>query len=305
MDNIEKKLLITGGTGFLGRNIIERVRSEHKNIKIYNLSSSKLNMSGVEDIVVEARDFNFDLIQDKKFDYIIHCLALSNDAFCQNLSVAEEININFTKKILDFARHQKDLKKFIYISTIILYDSSNQPPVKETGMLNINHTNYSFTKGIAEKYADFYEEKYNLPAVIFRLSNIYGPFQAFENSPFLVPGKIYQAVKDGKIEVFNLSPKRDWIFSKDAAEAICLTLDSRLQGVYNLASGEGTSVEQIILEISRKIKVEYSELGIKTNGPQNFYCDISKLVQELNWRPKTKLSEGIGQTISYIQERNK
>lgn len=299
-----KKILITGGNGFVGRNIIELLKND-ENFKIYNLSNKEItDIDNVKNIPCDATNFDFSTIS-QNFDYIIHLLALSNDKYCENFEIAEKVNITFTKSLLKFAKTQQSLKKFIHLSSIIIYDNQNVSPVKEEDKLYLNYTTYSFTKGMSELYANFYKEKFNLPILIFRLSNIYGPFQDFNNSPFLVPSKIIEGLKENKITVFSLEPRRDWIYSKDAAQAIIKALDSDILGIYNLASGKGISVQEIISEISKELKVKYESLNKPTTGPTDFYCNISKIKKDLNWGPTTTLQNGIKETIEYIKNNQK
>lgn len=304
MNNIstKTKILITGASGFVAQNILEILATKEDHIIIYNLGRTAINGSNVINIKCEASNFDFSEIKEQ-FDYIIHTLALSNDAYCKDFNYAEIINIDFTKKLLSFAKTQTSLKKFVYISTIILYDNSNKPPVKEDDTLYLHHSTYGFTKGIAEYYVNHYGEKFNIPTIIFRLSNIYGPHQKYLNSPFLVPSKIVQAINEKKIEVFSLIPKRDWIYSKDAADAIVKSLYIKETGIFNLGSGEGVSVNELMMEISKNLNVPISSLEKTVNGPLNFYCDIEKTRGVLGWEPKTPLKEGMKNTVEYIKNK--
>jgi nucleoside-diphosphate-sugar epimerase len=297
----QKKLLITGASGFVGRNVVDEIFRLHKGYAIYNLSNKPLDIDGVENIIGDATNFDFSKL-GKDFEYVINLLALSNDFYCQDLKLAEIINIDFTKHLLEFAETLPQLKKVIHMSSIIIYDNTEKPPVGENAKLYLNYSNYSFTKGISEYYARYFLEKRNLPLVIFRLSNIYGPYQDFKNSPFLVPSKIVQALTEKKIEVFNLKPKRDWIYSEDAATAVVKALESECTGVYNLASGVGISVEEIIKEIASQLTVPYSSLDKPTTGPLDFYCDVEKIKADLDWSPRTSLKDGVAKTIKYIKE---
>ncbi len=300
---MSEKLLITGGSGFLGQNIIHVLQSDSVfDFDIYNLSKTPLNMKGVIDIEYDAAGKDF-FHTEISFEYIINLLALSNDKFCEDLAYAEKINIDFTKNILKFAKTQKHLKKFIHLSSIILYDVSNIAPVNEDDKLYFNYTNYSFTKGVAECYTNYYREKLDLPIVTFRLSNIYGPYQNFIDSPFLVPSKIVQGILQEEIIVFNLSPRRDWIYSMDAAAAIVKSLHSDFIGVLNLGSGKGISVEEIIEEIAAQLGVGYKSLNRPTSGPVDFYCDISKIKKVLDWSPQIDLKQGIADTIGYVKNK--
>ncbi len=297
-----KKILVTGGSGFVGRNVIQELLESRSDLAIYNYSRTPLSLTGVTDIIGDAGAFQPQELGEMQFDYIIHLLALSNDKYCADFEHAQRINIDFTKAMLEYARSQTHLKKFIHMSSIIVYDSGNVPPVRENGLLNFNYTNYSFTKGVAETYADFYRVKEEVPVIIFRLSNIYGPFQSFKDSPFLVPSKIMDALASKDITVFNTTPKRDWIYAPDAAQAIVRALDVDYTGTLNLASGKSTSVEEIVKEIATPLGVEYSSLGKETTGPLNFYCDISKIREVLGWNPATDLRTGMRETIRYIKE---
>lgn len=302
---MNEKILITGGSGFVGQNIIHILRKEKPSAKIYNLSRTPLPIEGVSHIPCpDAATFSFDHI-DTDFDHIIHTLALSNEAYCKDFKYAQKVNIEFTKNLLEFSLRQKKLKKFIYISSIIIYDNTEAPPVAENAKLYLHYSNYAFTKGIAEYYVNHFREKLGLPAIIFRLSNIYGPYQDFTNSPFLVPSKIIQAITDHKIEVFTLTPKRDWIYSEDAAVAIVKSLDIDFGGIFNLASGKSSSVEEIVGEISAQLGVKYTSLDKPASGPNNFYCDITKITTTLNWHPSVNLKEGIEKTIRYIKDNLK
>lgn len=297
---MNKKILITGGSGFVGENVIDILIKKDKKLKIYNLSNSRSIHKKV--INIEQDIIKFDLNDiNIKFDYIIHCLALSNDKYCQDLDLATKINVEFTNRLLKFALKQQNLKKFVHISSIILYDNKNLSPVSEKDSLYINYNNYSFTKGIAEKYVQYYINKFKLPAIIFRLSNIYGPYQKIKNSPFLIPSKIEQALNEDKITAFNSKPQRDWIYSEDAAQAIVKSLFVDFCGILNLGTGKGTSVLEIIEEMSKKMGVNYYFENKKMTGPQNFYCNITKTKKILNWSPTTSIKEGIKKTIHHLK----
>lgn len=299
---MNKKLLITGGSGFVGQNIIHLIKELNLPIEIFNLSRKELKIDGITHIqCTDAAEFDFIAISEQ-FDYIIHTLALSNEAYCKNFEYTQKINIEFTKKLLAFCENQQHLKKLVYISSIIIYDKTNLSPVREDSKLYLHYSNYGFTKGISEFYVEHYRKKYKLPIITFRLSNIYGPYQNFINSPFLIPSKIIQGLIDKKIEVFDLSPRRDWIYVKDAALAIVKSLNSSSTGIFNLGSGIGSSVSEIIEEISKQLNVPYISLNKMTTGPKNFYCDISKTSITLNWIPTTNIKKGITLTIDFIKK---
>lgn len=295
-----KNILITGGSGFIGTNIIEALQRAHPDFAIYNYDAHASRFEGVFNIKGDALDFRpQDLPQ--KVDAVIHLLALANEKYCSDLEYAQEVNVGFTRRLLAWAKSNPNLEKFIFMSTILAYDQHAPLPVLEDAKLYPYYTNYSFTKSLAEHYVRHYHEHMELPALIFRLSNIYGPYQQPVNSPFLVPSKIVQALEEGKIEVRNGKPKRDWIYAADAADAVVKALNTTFTGTLNLGSGVGTSVEELMQLIAKQVNVPYTSLDQPTVGPNNFYCDISRIKKELGWEPSTSLEEGLTNTIDYIK----
>ncbi|MES2006541.1 MAG: NAD(P)-dependent oxidoreductase [Patescibacteria group bacterium] len=295
-----KNILITGGSGFIGTNVIETLRRAKPDLTIYNYDSHASLKEGVVNIIGDAAHFN---PQDlpSEVEGVIHLLALANEKYCSDLEYAQEINVGFTRRLLAWAHGHTHLKKFIFMSTILAYDQQATLPVSEDAKLYPYYTNYSFTKSLAEQYVRHYQMQYGLPALTFRLSNIYGPYQRAANSPFLIPSKIVQALEEGKIEIRSGKPKRDWIYSADAADAIVKSLDSAYIGTLNLGSGIGTSAEALMQLIAEHLHVPYTSLDQPTTGPNNFYCDITQIQKELGWSPSTNLKEGILQTIDYIK----
>jgi len=250
------KILITWGSGFIWKNFIKKVLSLKNNFEIYNLSPSHIKWT--KHIYSEKNKiFNFSKL-NIDFDYIIHTLALSSDYYCEKFELADKININFTKKIINFCNKQKKLRKFIFFSSITIYDSNNIPPVKENHKTNIFYGNYSFTKWIAEQYVNYICKINSIPFIVLRISNIYWPWQKYINSPFLIPWKIYEWLTSWSIKIRSLEPIRDFLYIDDAVSAIYKIMLSKCIGIYNLWSWEWTSIKNIVEKISELLELKYS-----------------------------------------------
>lgn len=298
----QKKILITGGSGFVGKPLIGFLIKKRPDLKIYNLDRLPHNNSAVTNILRDVTDFDLSEI-NTQFDYIIHLLALSHETYCKNLKHAIEINIDFTKKLMFFSLNQKNVRKLIYISSTILYDPDIPSPVKESSPISFFKGNYQFTKGVAENYVNFFQQKLNLPIIIFRLSNIYGPQQQIPNSPFLIPSKISQAINERRIDVLNTQSKKDWIYSEDAALAIISALDSDFNGILNLGSGKSFSIKNVIEIIAKNLNVKYYDKGLNSTKINDFYCDISKTKSMLKWKPTINLETGIKKILQSIDNK--
>jgi len=301
MKNENKKtVLITGGSGFIGKNLIPQLLEA--DFKVINVSRTEIKDWSVENIKVDLTRTDFKFLKQVNFDYLVHLAALSNNRLCQDIEVAKKHNIDLTFNLFNFLSSHKQLKKIIYLSSSIIYSEKNQNPIKENGTLNIFYNNYSFTKGMAEFWAEYFRKFYQLPILSFRLSNIYGLHQEYQKFPLLCPQIIYQALIDGEIKILNDKPVRDWIFAEDAASAIVLGLKSDYQGAMNLATGEGHSVGEIVKIVAELTGAKIKILNQPTIGPHYQVCDIGLIKKELKWRPRFKLAEGLKKTIDFYRK---
>jgi len=304
MENEKKEtVLVTGGSGFIGKNLIPQLLGA--GFKVMNVSRTEIKNWPVENIKADLARSDFNFLKRVNFDYLIHLAALSNNRLCQDIEVAKKHNIDLTFNLFNFLSSHKHLKKIIYLSSSIIYSEKNSNPIKESGSLNIFYNNYSFTKGMAEFWAEYFRKFYQLPILSFRLSNIYGPHQEYRNFPLLVPQIISQALINKEIEILNNKPVRDWIFVQDAVSAIVLGLKSDYQGVMNLATGEGHAVGEIVKIVAKLTGAKIKILNQPTVGPHYQVCDIGLIKKELKWHPRFKLAEGLKKTIDFYRKEIK
>ena len=290
-------ILLTGGSGFIGRNLINRLKNEH--YQIINLGSGEIE--GIENIKVDLASVDFSFLDNLEFDYVIHLAAFSSPARSKDEEKTMNLNYRATEKLLDKVKN-KNLKKFIFTSTYLVYKESNSP-LTEDSPLSEAGDNYVKSKLLAES-ACTEAIKQGVPIVIFRLSDGYGPGQQWrkEDSPTLVPQLICSALADKKIEVFDERPVRDYVYSEDISEAIVRTLKSDYTGILNLGTGIGTSVKELATTISNLTSAKLDFLNIQRPVPLNLVLDIARLEKVLNWKPSTKLTEGLDKTVNYYQQ---
>jgi nucleoside-diphosphate-sugar epimerase len=293
-----KKILVTGGSGFIGTNLIRKLLQENHKVINIDLVDSQL---GVETKKIDLTKTDFSFLDSIEFDYVIHLAALSNPRFCADPKNAFDTNVIATFNLLNNLT-QKKIRKIIFMSSIVVYSDDVTVPIKEDSTLDIHHNNYSFTKGICESICEQFRKKEKLPIITFRLSNIYGPFQSIEKFPNLVPQLMLNVIKSGKLEVWNKDPIRDWVYAEDAVDAIISGLDSEYNGTINLGTGVGTSVGDVAELLSGLSGLKLESLNKEASPPLKIICDISKIKSELNWEPKTSLEEGIKKTYEHYKE---
>ncbi len=298
-----KKVLVTGGSGFLGSNLIPALLA--RGAKITNVSKGAgqdketPNLRTL-DIDLTSSDFSF---LDEGFDYVIHLAALSNPRLCADREEAIRNNVDLTKvffqKLLD-----AKVKKVLFPSTITLYSNNAKSPVSEDAELDISQNNYTYTKGLDEQLCLEFQKK-GLPITVLRLANVYGPYQAYKPFPNLIPQLIYQALVENKLVVWNESPIRDWLYVSDVVNAMLSALEASFTGVLNIGTGKGASVGEIVALVKSATGAAVHFEGKPVTGPTNMICDISRAKQALNWCPRTNIKDGLTKTIAYYQEEFK
>ncbi|MDP2750640.1 MAG: NAD(P)-dependent oxidoreductase [Nanoarchaeota archaeon] len=297
-----KKILITGGSGFIGTNLSIYLSKKGAKITNVGIGEPQIKIKNTKNIDEDLTKSDFWFLKDD-FDYVIHLAALSNPKMCENKKKAFEVNVEMTEKFFQKLHEnivKKRLKKIVFMSTVLVYSKDNAIPIKEDGKLDIEKNAYAKTKGIDEELCKRYINK-GLPIVVFRLSNIYGPYQLWQGNANLVPQLMRSAILYKKMEIKTGVPVRDWIYAEDAAEAIALSLESDFSGIMNLGTGKGVNVKKITKLIKNYSGAEITDLK-QNNDSINIICDISKIKKVLKWKPKTSIETGLQKTFKYYKK---
>jgi len=293
------KTILFGGSGFFGPVILS------KNPDIISVGRTKppkecLNRH------IQLNNLN-DLykLDDLEFDKVIFLIGSSNHhEINEKTDMGLDLNVYPLNKALSYFSKRK-LKKFICFTTILLYDQKSLSlPVGENQNINPYINKYVFSKYLSEQIINFYSNK--IPSIIVRLSNIYGYTRL--RRPDLIPTIMQDIFEKETITIWNDTPKRDFIFTEDAADAVLKLIESDFKGIINLGSGKMSSLKEIC-EIIRKLsgKKIISE-NKKVSGPMEFNTDISKIKQITGWKPMYDIKSGLSKTFnvmkSYQEEKN-
>lgn len=299
-----RRLLITGASGFIGTNLLEHLKKNMPVDEILAVDSIKPAFDAPwQEADVTQTDWSF--LDSFKPTHVIHLAALTNHRLCADLTHAMATNVVATQHLFSKLASLGGVSKIIFPSSIVVYANHARMPLQEdTSPLDYHHNHYSLTKGFCEEICQhFRSPPYNLPILTFRLSNIYGPHQEWraEKFPNLIPQIITQSIRDKRIEVWNQTPVRDFVYVGDAVKAFLKGLESPYNGIINIASGIGSSVGAICTEVSTLTKAPITDLGKQTSGPSQVVCDTSKARTHLGWQSTTHLPEGIQATVAYYQ----
>jgi len=319
-----RKILVTGGAGFIGSNFVRMVLSEHPECFIANIdkltyAGNLENLTGFLDHpnhkFIKGDICNGPLIEkviDKhQIDTIINFAAESHvDRSITEPKVFLETNITGTLTLLEAARDEK-LERFIQISTDEVYgELGPEGKFSEQTPLSPNSP-YSSSKAAADHLVKAFGHTWGVKYNITRCSNNYGPYQFPEK---LIPLMINNALADKELPVYGDGLYvRDWIYVYDHCTAIWQVLQKAPPGeIYNIGGcNEKTNMEVIDVILKRLIPMGIGTKSLikhVTDRPghdRRYAIDASKIKQKLNWQPSVDFEEGINKTMDwYLQNQD-
>lgn len=306
-------ICIFGAAGFIGTNLsLELTKDSNNCLKVVDKKKEYFsnyksilnkNIKIIEDNL--DADTNFDEILGGQ-DIVYH-LVSSNSPTTSNMDFYNEImpNINFSIKLFDSCIKNK-IKKVIFISSGgTIYGKDAICPINEDCITN-PITTYGLQKEMIEKLLYIYNYKYGLCYKVIRLANPYGSYQRPNGQLGVITSFVYNSLKKGEINVYGEgSVVRDFIYIDDAIKGIINIANSNANtSIYNLGSGHGTSINEVISILQKclkqEIKVNY-QLARKVDVPVN-YLDIRRYESEFGKFHTISIEEGIQKMINFMKD---
>ncbi len=328
--NIMKKILITGGAGFIGAHVVKHFVKKYTNDQIINLdcltyAAEPKNLADVEScenykflkININNAENIDDVFKDHSITHVIHLAAESHvDRSIENSIDFALTNVIGTVNLLNAAKNNWSEDRdhlFYHISTDEVYGSLGLKGSFKESTKYDPKSPYSASKASSDHFVRSYFSTHNLPVVISNCSNNYGPFQ---NQEKFIPKVISSLKKKEPIPIYGQGKNiRDWLHVKDHVSAIEKIFNEGEVGeTYNIGGGYEISNLQLVIKI---IKV-YSELypsGYDYNQLISFVddrkghdfrysIDSSKIQSMLGWSSKINFEDGIKKTIKWYVEEN-
>src|ERR1035437_2067215 len=310
-----KKILVTGGLGFVGHNLVKTLLHDYNCnvILVDNCANSSEAVLGEDIKKVEFHKISV-LDTDKLFpllkevNYIFHLACKQISASGTDPLDDLRVNAESTLLLLEYIRHNElpSLERFVYTSSCSVYGSSTRLPICEDDATYVL-SNYAATKLLGENYALIYNKAYDIPTSCVRYANVYGFGQSPRNPYCGVLGKfVHNALTGQNLAIFGDGEQtRDYTFITDAVSATILSAvhPKAIGDIFNVGTGTETSVNTLAKLINEKV----GNLNIE-NVPERDIdnirrrsIDIEKIHQRLEWSPKINMQKGIGLTIDWYR----
>jgi dTDP-glucose 4,6-dehydratase len=309
------KIIITGGLGFIGSNLIRHMITQHPDYAVTNIDKMGIgaNPANLRDLEKEKRyTFKQGDIRDQKLlytiikeaDAVINLAAETHvDRSIANPEAFVQNNTLGTFSLLESIRKHNKQARLVQVSTDEVYGEISTGSFTEKDALNPSNP-YSASKTAADSFVQAYCRTYNLNASITRCTNNFGPYQFPEK---LVPKTIIRAMKNLKIPIYGMGKNiRDWLFVRDHCRAIDAVLAKGKQGeIYNVSSGnEMTNIELVkrILALLGKSEDLITLVEDRPGHDLRYSLDSSAIRQKLQWKPKFTFKESLEATVNWYRD---
>ena len=303
-----KRVMVTGGFGFIGSHIVEEIYQNNDVIIIDDGSTGKLdNINRFNDeISVEIGNINtvnlHELFED--CDYVFHEAALpSVPRSIKDPVKSNEANVTGTLNVLEAARHC-DVKKVVFASSSSVYGDTPKLPKVETMPINPKSP-YAVTKATGEMYCRVFEEIYGLPTVALRYFNVFGPRQDPNSQYAAVIPKFITSIMNGESPTVygDGTQSRDFTFVKNVVNANIKACESKETGVFNIACGRRIILNDLISMINELLgkDIEAKYVDPRPGDIKHSLADISK-ARSFGYNPKDKFINELEETIEFFSE---
>jgi UDP-glucose 4-epimerase len=312
----DKKILITGGAGFIGSHLVDTLAPANKVTVIDNLSSGELDNIRHH---LGRPDFNFvrgditDLDQVRQlvhenqivFHLAVQCLRVSlSDPY-----LVHEVNGTGSLNLCQAAYEEK-IERFVYISSSEVYGTAKKAPMTEDHPLEPT-TPYGASKLAGEAYARSYYLSFGVPVVVVRPFNCYGPREHLEGSYGEVIPRFVLRVMNGQPPVIfgDGNQTRDFTSVKDIVRGIVMAAESEamIGETVNIAAGQEVTINEIARNVIHLLgqdgKLEPLYMDPRPGDVRRHYADISKAKARLGFRPEIGITAGIKEYIEWLKDQ--
>jgi len=304
MEVAQDKLLVVGGTGFIGRAIVESALKQNFTITILSKNPTQ-RVAHVEYIAVDIadREAMFNQLQGRHFDHVINLGGYVDHAhYSQGGNLVYATHFLGVKNLVDCLM-DSPIKTFVQIGSSDEY--GNNPAPQRESQREAPFSAYSLAKVLATHFLQTMYQVEGFPAVVLRPFLVYGPGQ---NTQRFLSQIIQNCLKDQVFPVSKGEQFRDFCFISDFVHAVFLTLNNHNASgqVINVSSGQPVAIKKVVekvMSLTSGGQPEFGKICYREGENMSLYADISKAKSLLKWTPKVTLDQGLEETIRWFQQQ--
>lgn len=320
---MDKKILVTGGAGFIGSHLVDRLLDEggwrvtvvddlndfySPDLKRANLSRAMANPQ-FEFVELDIRDSGKlrEVFDRGEFDCIVHLAARAGvRPSLREPKLYAETNINGTLNLLELARDY-EVKQFVFGSSSSVYGINAKVPFAEDDRIHQPISPYAATKAAGEHLCHTYSHLYDIRTVCLRFFTVYGARQR----PDLAIHKFSRLISEGKpIQIFGEGDtRRDYTYIDDIIQGVraAIDYDASMHEVFNLGESETTELSRLVQLIEKSLgtKAVIDRQPMQPGDVPVTFADISKSQRLLNYNPTTKIDDGIPKFVEWFLQSNR
>lgn len=310
----DKKVLVTGGAGFVGSNLVRKLSLEGALVTILDdLFTGDISLiEGIPDIsFIKGSITDYDLVEDlvKDADIIFNLAARNIIVSMERPREDFKVNAGGMLNIL-IAAKKHGIERIVYTSSASVYGNARYLPINEDDCLQILNP-YATSKLAGENYCMAFYESYDIPVTILRYSNVYGYNQSPQNAYCGVMSKFFNNVRKGKPPKIHGDGEqtRDFTFVEDAVDATLLAaISPKAEGeVFNVGTGKETSINELAMAIIHLTGNSMEPVYVDRRDIDNLrrrVLNIEKIRKNLKWIPETPLKKGLEKTYTWFKSND-
>jgi len=310
--SLKDRVLVTGGAGFIGSQLVrDLVDKKYKVIVMDNLIAGRRENLKEIPCILEVKDIRNQkhcekILKEYKINYVLH---LAAEPFIpkgyQDPEIMFNTNTLGTLRLL-LSCSKYPVERFIYYSSSEIYGTAISTPMDEHHSLH-PHSIYAVSKLAGEKCAVVLEKEKQIPVVVLRQFNTFGPREA---QPYIIPEIISQFTRTGHLKLGNIQAKRDFTYVKDSSSAAISVMESKsyLNGeIFNVGSGKAISILDVVKIISPLMNRPYFAITVDSTRLRPYdvnllECNASKIEKMVGWKPTYSFEQGMKETIEWFKK---
>ena len=309
-NNKKYTVLVTGGCGFIGSHIVDRLISDSYEVVIIDdLSTGSLDKLNTAAIFYQGDVcddyFVNKIFEQHKFDYVIHeATTINTNALHEKPLHDIKSSVNSTIIIAENCI-KYNVKNFVFASSVAVYGRSESLPVSENSLINPIYS-YGIAKYTAESYLRYFFTYYGLNYQILRYANVFGPRQTIFGEVGVIAIYTDRLIKGEPLIIFgNGKHQRDYIYVSDVVEFKIKSMKFKKPSVYNVGRGVPVSVNEVFAEFQENSS---KNMTAAIHKPERFgeigkfFCDIDHALNT-GWKAHISMKDGIRNTIDYFSKK--